>query len=150
DSLIGLAETPNNLNAVVVLKIGDEYFDVKVPLSYKKLDPVKGDVVEQLRIVPDVTVEFVNNLLLADPNGQTKMSVRLHANKGISGKLRIVADHVPVDIVLCDIDDLSLKTGVDTVMSCDINVDGKEYPLVSTYLQTGSVIYNKTQHLIQY
>ncbi|RZJ85939.1 MAG: PIG-L family deacetylase, partial [Chryseobacterium sp.] len=49
DTLIGFAETESALNVSLFLKIGTEKFNIKLPLSFKKLDPVKGDVVEQLR-----------------------------------------------------------------------------------------------------
>src|SRR6185312_6008588 len=83
DTLFGLPETPNNLNAVLTLKIGDELFNVPVPLSHKKLDPVKGDVVEQLRIVPGAAIEFTTQLLITQPDGSIQTGIRIQAFKDI-------------------------------------------------------------------
>jgi len=150
DSLIGLAETPNNLNAVVKLKIGDEYFDVKVPLSYKKLDPVKGDVVEQLRIVPDMTVEFVNNILIADANNTITADIRLHANKNIDGVSLSIADGDLLNTKpLAVTNNINMKAGADTVISMPVKINKYNNPFIA-YAKNGSKYYYKTLHLIQY
>lgn len=148
DSLLGLAETPNNLNAVLKLKIGDEYLDVKVPLSYKKTDPVKGDVVEQLRIVPDVTVEFTDNLFIANANGQVTGNVRIHANKNIRTSLGITDGQLSNTKVLYSIKDLNLHTGEDTTIAFSVKTQGSGALIAFT--QSGDKYYSKTQHLIQY
>lgn len=148
DSLLGLAETPNNLNAVLKLKIGDEYLDVKVPLSYKKTDPVKGDVVEQLRIVPDVTVEFTDNLFIANANGQVTGNVRIHANKNIRTSLGITDGQLSNTKVLYSIKDLNLHTGEDTTIAFSVKTQGSG--TLIAFAQSGDTYYSRTQHLIQY
>jgi len=150
DSLIGLAETPNNLNAVVKLKIGDENFDVKVPLSYKKLDPVKGDVVEQLRIVPDVTIEFVNNLLIANSNGEISGSIRIHANKDISGDIVITDGNGISTKKISTVNNQILTQGSDTRSSFLItDIAGDNHTLTASFKSNGAN-YTKSQHIIQY
>src|SRR5690606_41755172 len=47
---VGLPFQKPDLNAKILLTIGEQEFWVHVPFSYKKLDPIKGDVVEQLQI----------------------------------------------------------------------------------------------------
>ena len=84
DTLIGLPELSSPLNVSVVLKIGSEKFTVKLPLSYKKLDPVKGDVVEQLRIIPAMDVSFAEPVYFAKDKEDLKVTLRLKANKYIN------------------------------------------------------------------
>lgn len=84
DTLIGLAENEAALNAVLSLKIGTEQFKVKLPLSFKKLDPVKGDVVEQLRIVPALGLSFDEPVYFAREKEGLAVTLRLKANKSIN------------------------------------------------------------------
>lgn len=81
ESLLGYPQTPNTLNAKVDIEIGGELFSVNLPLSYKKLDPVRGDVIEQLRIVPDASVEFTSGVFITEADGSAVVSVRIHPNK---------------------------------------------------------------------
>lgn len=80
DTLIGLPETESALNVVLNLKIGSENFQVKLPLSFKKLDPVRGDVVEPLRIVPALEVKFTQPLYLVKENEDLKVSLQFKVN----------------------------------------------------------------------
>ncbi|WP_231465674.1 PIG-L family deacetylase [Pedobacter sp. Leaf132] len=84
DTLIGLAENEAALNVSVVLKIGTNKFAVKLPLSYKKLDPVKGDVVEQLRIVPALDLAFTEPVYFAKDKEGLAITLKLKANKNIN------------------------------------------------------------------
>ncbi|NTE00781.1 PIG-L family deacetylase [Agrobacterium tumefaciens] len=84
DTLIGLAENESTLNVVLSLKIGTEQFKVKLPLSFKKLDPVKGDVVEQLRIVPALGLSFAEPVYFAREKEGLAVSLRLKATKSIN------------------------------------------------------------------
>ncbi|MDN3692449.1 PIG-L family deacetylase [Chryseobacterium tructae] len=65
DTLVGLPEAESPLNVLLGLKIGSENFEVQLPLSFKKLDPVRGDVVEALRIVPALELKFTQPLYVA-------------------------------------------------------------------------------------
>lgn len=152
DSLLGLPEAPNNLNAILTLKIGDELFKVPVPLSYKKLDPTKGDVVEQLRIVPDVTLEFTNTLLVTNSDGSVHAEVRIHPLKNIpNATLSVYADKGSDKTI----PNLDLHMGNDT--SIEINYTAKETEqlskgdfFLSAEIKAGGKTYSKTQKLIQY
>jgi len=84
DTLIGLAENESALNVTLALKIGVEKFDVKLPLSFKKLDPVKGDVVEQLRIVPALDLSFAEPVYFAKEKEGLTVTLRLKANQYIN------------------------------------------------------------------
>ncbi len=152
DTLIGLPETPNNLNITLTLKVSGENFSVQVPLSYKKTDPIKGDIVEQLRIVPDVTVAFNTSLIVARPNGSLQADVRIHAFKNIEGgTLNISSSNIPVAAFA----GISLSANSDTIIT--VNVDGKttaklgkgDFYMVAD-LTAGGTVYNKSQHIIQY
>jgi len=80
DTLIGLPEVESPLNVLLSLKIGSEKIQVKLPLSYKKLDPVKGDVVEPLRIVPALEVKFTHPIYLIKDNEDLHISLNFKTN----------------------------------------------------------------------
>lgn len=84
DTLIGLPEMQSPINVLLSLKIESEKFAVSLPLSYKKLDPVKGDVVEALRIVPALDLSFSEPVYFAKEKEALNVGLRLRANKNIN------------------------------------------------------------------
>ncbi len=149
---VGWPETLNELNTQLVLNIGGQDFKVNVPLSYKKLDPVKGDIVEQLRIVPGATVAFNTNLLVSKPDGSVQADVRIHTYKDIrDGVLAISSDKS----VITTIKGLSIDAGTDTMLV--INVPSQAVKAKGTgefdlhaELTANNETFNLSQHLIQY
>ena len=151
DTLLGLPETPDDLNAILKLNIGGVAIDVPVPLSYKKLDPVKGDVVEQLRIVPDMSLNFVTSLLIAHKGQPVMADVHIHAFKGIKNATLVIYNKegaVPA------IDNITLAANTDTVINVNIpefvmgrGNDG--YYLWASVSADGKT-YDQWQELIQY
>ena len=152
DSLLGLPETPDDLNIVVNLKINGADFKVKVPYSYKKLDPVKGDIVEQLRIVPNASVSFYTNLLITRPDGSVQADVKIHAFKEIRGATLNVSG---VQSQIATINNFNLAAGSDTLVPIQISADqslmeGNGDFYLSADLVEGENTYKLSQHLIQY
>lgn len=80
DTLVGLPEAESPLNVLLNLKIGSENFQIKLPLSFKKLDPVRGDVVEALRIVPALELKFTQSLYLVRENEDLHLSLNFKVN----------------------------------------------------------------------
>lgn len=109
---IGLPKTPNKLIATAQIIIGDETFDVDIPLSYKTLDATHGDVVEQLRVVPDVVLNFNSAFYLADTNGFTT-KVHIHTYKDINnGVLSVYNGEVSQEV-----NNINLTAGSDTTIN---------------------------------
>lgn len=80
ETLVGMPEAESPLNVWVGLKIGSEKFQVTLPLSFKKLDPVRGDVVEALRIVPAVELKFIQPLYLVKENEDLQLGINFKVN----------------------------------------------------------------------
>ncbi len=151
DSLLGLAETPDNLVGWVTLNIGGQDFDVKVPLSYKTNDQEKGTLVEQLRVVPDATLDFGGTLLVTRPDGSINTTLVLHPFKDLSGGTLTLSSGTP----LLTVNDLDLKAGRDTIIN--INIPAEKLAglsnngfMLKADLQSGNKNYNKTLHIISY
>ncbi|RYE25876.1 MAG: PIG-L family deacetylase [Sphingobacteriales bacterium] len=147
----GYPEAPNYLNAIITLKIGDNTMSLRVPLSYKKLDPTRGDVVEALRIVPNVTLSFTSNLLIPEVDGSLNTSVHIHSFANISNAtLNIAGSNLSKSI-----GGVKLSKDQDTLInikftSAEMKATGPNDIELNVSLTADGKTYNKTQHLIQY
>jgi LmbE family N-acetylglucosaminyl deacetylase len=86
------AENDPEVVSSMTFKIGDDTFSVTIPVRYKTVDPVKGEIYQPLYFVPQVTINLpYSNYLFTD--GKTRMiPVTLTSNvDSISGKITIAA-----------------------------------------------------------
>lgn len=96
---LGLPNTPNDLEVTLGVMIGGEELEVQVPLSYKTLDATHGDVVEQLRVVPEVIVNFNDALLITQEDGSLLAPVHIHTVNGfLNGKLVVFANEFQEEV----------------------------------------------------
>lgn len=153
DTLVGLPEAESPLNVLLDLKIGSEKFQVKLPLSFKKLDPVRGDVVEALRIVPAFELKFAQPLYLARENEDLHLSLNIKVNSGkpfSKGLLNLMYNGERLGST-----EVSSINGKETTIDYVIP-KAKLAAINSTRLQLDAgfvadgVTYNKKQALIQY
>lgn len=153
DTLVGLPEAESPLNVWVDLKIGSEKFQVKLPLSFKKLDPVRGDVVELLRIVPALELKFTQPLYLAKENEDLPVSLnfKLNSDKQFSnGKVNLIFNGKRLGG-----GDLKSINGKDFTVDYIIpkselaKLNSSRLQLDANFVADG-VTYNKKQVLIQY
>lgn len=153
DTLIGLPEAESPLNVLLGLKIGGEKFQVKLPLSFKKLDPVRGDVVEALRVVPALELKFTQPLYLVKDNEDLHLSVTLKVNsdqKFSNGKLNLMYNGERLGGA-----DISSIQGKEINVDCIIpkaklaSIRSNRLQLDADYVADG-ITYNKKQVLIQY
>ncbi|WP_295233407.1 PIG-L family deacetylase [uncultured Chryseobacterium sp.] len=153
DTLIGLPEAESPLNVLLGLKIGGEKFQVKLPLSFKKLDPVRGDMVEALRVVPALELKFTQPLYLVKDNEDLHLSVTLKVNsdqKFSNGKLNLMyngerlggADISSIQGKEITVDGIIPKAKLASIRSNRLQLDA-DYVI-------GGITYNKKQVLIQY
>lgn len=153
DILIGLPEEESPLNVLLNLRIGSEKFQVKLPLSFKKLDPVRGDVVEALRIVPALELKFTQPLYLVKENKDLHLSlnVKVNSNKHFNnGKINLIYNGEKLGG-----GDIKSLNGKDTTIDYVIpentlaSIHSARLQLDANFVADG-VIYNKKQILIQY
>jgi LmbE family N-acetylglucosaminyl deacetylase len=151
DSLLGYPTTPNTLTGTVELSIDDQDFSVPIPLSFKKLDPTKGDVIEQLRIIPDVSLEFDAPLILVNADGSVKTNIHIRAFKDLDDvNLRIYNTEFSKDIK-----NIRLRTGLDTLIpvsltAAEASKAGKEDFYLAAVISKGQQGYSESQHKITY
>lgn len=75
-----LPETPNQFVATATLEIDGTILTLDIPISYKYLSPTKGDVVQPLRIVPEVLVQPAEALVFFHAHQGSAMKVWLKTN----------------------------------------------------------------------
>jgi LmbE family N-acetylglucosaminyl deacetylase len=147
----GAPEAANHLNAMVTFKINGETFGANAPVSFKKLDPVKGDVVQRLRIVPAVSVTPIHSLFIYEPGASKQAWLRLKVFQDIpQGSIQVKYN----DKVITSVTLNPLKKGQDTLLSISIPTNelketGEENYLFYSVSANGKE-YNRDQHLIQY
>ncbi|WP_294282983.1 PIG-L family deacetylase [uncultured Chryseobacterium sp.] len=153
DTLVGLPEAESPLNVLLDLKIGGEKFQVKLPLSFKKLDPVRGDVVEALRIVPALELKFTQPLYLVKENEdlQVSLNIKVNSSKAFgNGKLNLMYNGERLGGA-----EVSSLSGKDITVDCVIpkaklaSINSNRLQLYADYVTDG-ITYNKKQVLIQY
>ena len=153
DTLIGLPEAESPLNVFLGLKIGSEKFQVKLPLSFKKLDPVRGDVVEALRIVPALELKFTQPLYLVKENEDLNLSLnfKVNSNKQFNnGKVNLMYNGERLGG-----GDLKSNNGKDFTIEYVIpkakiaSIKSNQLQLDANFIADG-VTYNKNKVLIQY
>ncbi len=153
ETLIGLPEAEPSLNVLLDLKIGSENFQVKLPLSFKKLDPVRGDVVEALRIVPALELKFTQPLYLVKENADLNVSLNFKVNSKkqfTNGTVNLMFNGETLGG-----GDLKSINGKDFTVDYIIpkakltSIKPNQLQLDANFVADG-IIYNKRQVLIQY
>ena len=151
DTLIGMPEAPNQLNVILTISIGGFVYQLPVPLSFKKLDPVKGDVVEQLRIVPDANISFNSNLLITHPDGSCDAEIAIHANKELKGATLTIYGKTDVGVFK----NINMAATSDTIINLHVSPQvslqqGQGDYYLSGELVAGGKTIKQSMHLIQY
>lgn len=153
DTLVGLPEAESPLNVLLGLKIGSEKFQVKLPLSFKKLDPVRGDVVEALRIVPALELKFTQPLYLVKENEDLHLSLNIKVNsnkKFNSGKVNLMYNGERLgggDLKSINSKDFTVEYVISKAKIASIK--SNQLQLDANFIADG-VTYNKNKVLIQY
>ncbi len=151
--VLGKPETPPSLNITLKLSINKQVFSVQVPYSYKKLDPLKGDVVEQLRIVPKGSIAFVSGILIPNEQGNIPVSIKIHTYAPINNATLYVKERINNVMSLPNI---TLAANTDTLIQLVIPAAkwnatksiSEKY--LYTVLESDNAVVNKNLHLIQY
>jgi LmbE family N-acetylglucosaminyl deacetylase len=88
---IGMAESPAAVRFSFVIRMGDESLTVHRPMIYKWVDPVQGELWRPFEIVPPVTVNLSEKVLVfgtREPK-QVTFLVRSCSDEMVSGTLRL-------------------------------------------------------------
>ena len=119
-------------NVDVLIGVSSDTLALRLPVSFKKLDPLRGDVIEGLRIVPPVSVEPTR--LVETNNGSTQIRIRAykHITNATLGSLR----------------DISISANTDTLISVPISM--KDGSKLKIGLHVNGVVYDRQVKNITY
>lgn len=132
EKYLGMPEAPNTLVMPVVLRIGQVNFTINVPISQKKLDPVRGDITQRLRIVPPMSIEPSSRLFIYTPGEDKKVVLHIQTFENTdSVQLVMVAQRQ----VLATLPLPNLRKGIDTYMVVSVPVAKLKADSTEHYLQ---------------
>jgi LmbE family N-acetylglucosaminyl deacetylase len=79
-SLIGKAENDAAISVLFRFKVGTETLTVKRPVIYKWTDPVKGELWRPVEIVPPVSVELTETVMIFSDDQSRNVNVRVKSS----------------------------------------------------------------------
>lgn len=118
EALLGQAVTPPTLVVRLLLAMDGDTIETSVPLSVKRLDPLRGDVIEALRIVPDVSIEPLLRVVQAK-NGRATLSARIRAYAAVRNATLVVLDGTTE---LATVSNIAVRATTDTLVSVNVPV----------------------------
>jgi LmbE family N-acetylglucosaminyl deacetylase len=90
--LIGLPENPPHLPVEITLQVSGQELRYVVDTRYRTVDPVAGELRQQLVIAPPVFANFANSVLVFANNQSKSVSVRVTAATGpVKGEVKLAA-----------------------------------------------------------
>ncbi len=143
-SLLGEPMTPPQLTVGITLRVYGESISLSLPLSYKQLDPLHGDVIEELRIVPPVSVEPVSPLAVRGPQGLS-IGIRLRAFVPIQSARLMLFSNSGMHTVASGI---QMRANTDTLITIQPPVSTSEE--VSFTLEVQGASYSSAVKVIDY
>lgn len=112
EGLLGQSVTPPELNVRLRFAVGTDTITAAVPLSFKKLEPLKGDVIEQLRIVPAVSIEPISKVVVKNSD-TLRIPVRVRAYSAVRDAELVCLDG---STVVASISNVSIRAKTDTLI----------------------------------
>ena len=144
EQLLGEAVTPSVLRVGLRFAFDTDTISTTVPLSFKKLDPLKGDVIEELRVVPPVSIEPLNRVVLA-PTGSASVTFRVRAYQAVTDASLMVRDG---ERTLASVDGLRIRASTDTLITVSVPISRSA--TLTGALSVNGAVYNRTVITIQY
>ncbi|HTO15889.1 MAG TPA: PIG-L family deacetylase [Edaphocola sp.] len=142
----------NDFVLAVQIEIDNKDFKINVPVSYKRLDPTRGDVVEAVRIMPDIDLEPLSHKIVIEKGASFQLGVIVNARKDFdNARLEIINEQGKI---LAKKENLKLKSGEQNRIEISIpggviNDQSKPNPVYYRILSNG-LKYNKQLHVINY
>jgi LmbE family N-acetylglucosaminyl deacetylase len=88
---IGKPESDEAITATILIEVEGELIEFESPLVFKTNDRIKGEVLQPLYIVPEVSISFSNEVIIFTEKNQTKeIAIQIKSLKsGASGTLEL-------------------------------------------------------------
>lgn len=141
-TLIGLPENPPPFPLEVALRIGDQDLRYSVDTKYRTVDPIIGEVRQELVIAPPVFANLSNPVFVFGNDKSKSIQVRVAASTAaVRGQLRLEAPNgwriepasVPVDLKAADAEIFATFTiqpppnANEGTLRAVVSVEGRDY-----------------------
>ena len=141
-TLIGLAENPPPFPVEVALRVGDQDLRYSVDTKYRTVDPIIGEVRQELVIAPPVFANLSNPVFVFGDDKPKSVQVRVTASTAaVRGQLRLEAPKgwgiepasVPVDLKAPDAETFATFTikpppnANEGTLRAVVSVEGRDY-----------------------
>lgn len=148
-SYLGKPTTPSTLLCRLRFVIGSDTLTRHLPLSYKKLDPLRGDVIEPLRIVPRVSIEPLSQVVIANaPIVSIPVRIRCYAPL-VNATVTLEYDGYD-ESPIATITNVSIRGSSDTLIVFSVRNKFLSSKLAKIVVRHGSEVYNRTVSMIAY
>ena len=140
--LIGLAENPSAFPVEAIVRVGDQDLRYFVDTKHRSVDPVIGEVRQNLVIAPPVFANLPNSVFVFGDNNSKTVQVRVTASTAaVRGQLRLEAPSgwriepasIPVDLKAAGAESFVTFTihppqnPGEATLRAIVNVDGRDY-----------------------
>ena len=124
--LRGIPASPPSITATINIQVGGKDLTFNTPVIYKMVDPAEGEITRPLSIIPPVTVETDNEVLMFNDGEHRKIQLTLAAvEDNVQGELRLkttdAAWKVTPEIISWSFD----KSGESKTIECTITPPNK-------------------------
>jgi LmbE family N-acetylglucosaminyl deacetylase len=90
--LIGMPENKAALTANVTIRIDQQRMTLAVPVRYRWVDPVEGELYRPLEVVPQVGINLAERVYMFSEDNEKTVHVTLHSGMpNVAGEVRLVA-----------------------------------------------------------
>lgn len=151
EDLIGVPKNNPQTKVRFNLQIQNFNISVEKDLVYKTTDPVKGEVYRPFEILPPVTVNF-NEKVIVFPDKQAKsikLTVKSHT-KNVKGVLRIKVSNncsVALKDSIIQLSEKGEEKIIEAIVSPDVN---NQYGTIEAFVYISNQVYDKSIQRIEY
>jgi len=146
----GIPLNNSNLMIRTKLKIDSTLLQLEVPLQFVRTDPVKGELVDPVHVVPELYLSFEEEHQLFTPNQSQKLILQVQSQVDVENV--VLQFDNPIDwLIQVEEDSFQLKKGENKLIEVLVTAPG--LPMVSDIkasISTGSGVYDLGLSSIKY
>ena len=148
---------PSSFNANIVLTFDDQEFYLQVPVEYRYADPIRGEIRREINIVPRISLNPEQNLLVVSQTRRTQtkkiiLNVSDNSSAAADGTARLLVPEkwrVEPEQMNFDLAKKGAKTSLEFNVTIPADVKTDVYQIIARVDSNDEVFY-QTMHTIAY
>jgi LmbE family N-acetylglucosaminyl deacetylase len=138
------------INVRLELKVYRQTLTLDIPLEHVRVDPVQGELVDPVRVRPEVSLDFAQKVTVFKPNETKRISVEVRSAVDMDSA-RLLVGFPDNWLVQTETDNLALKAGEANFISLEVTAPGlPESNDLSVALVSGTDTFTNSVTLIKY